>query len=303
MDVTPDPELDLRQLRYFVAVAEELHFGRAAARLGIAQPPLSQQIKRLEAILGTPLFERTSRRVALTEAGVTLLDGARRTLAQVSELAEEVRRTGRGETGSLTVAFAASLMFHALPPVIREFRKRYPAVHLELRELSTGQQMDAVRHGEVDIGFMRQPGRDKGFHIETVMEEPLIIALPARHRLAPQTTVALSALAHDDFVLFPKEVAPGLHAQVFALCREAGFTPNVTQESREQYTTMGLVDAEVGVTIIPSSVQELGWSGVVYKSIASALASSHIAMVWRTDHRSPVIRAFAKLVREVLQKP
>jgi DNA-binding transcriptional LysR family regulator len=298
-------DIELRHLRYFVAVAEEMHFGRAAARLGIAQPPLSQQIRRLEALIDAQLFDRTSRRVALTDAGATLLEGARRILGQTEDLVEEVGRMGRGEAGSVTVAFGAALMFHELPRVIREFRRRVPAVHLELRELSTGQQLDALHAGDVDIGFLREPGPDTGLHVETVMDEPLVVALPARHPLAggsagKATPITLAALASDDFVLFPREVAPGLHARVFALCRDAGFTPNVVQESREQYTTMALVAAEVGITIIPASVQQLEWRGVVYKDIPSALARSHIAMAWRSGAVSPAVDAFAQLVRQLL---
>lgn len=289
--------LELRHLRYFVAVAEELHFGRAAARLGIAQPPLSQQIQRLEEMLDTPLFERTSRRVSLTEAGRTLLDGARRLLMQADDLAETARRTGRGETGALTVAFAASVMFLSLPGIIRRFRARYPQVHLELREMPTAMQLAALRTGEIDVGFVRQPGRDDSLHIETMMEEPLLIALNKRHPLANLRRLPLSRLAHEEFVLFPRDLAPGLHEQVFAVCREAGFRPHVVQESRELYTTVSLVEAGMGVTIVPASVQKMGWTGVVYRTIASPLAISHIAAATRIEDRSPVTDAFIRMAR------
>jgi LysR family transcriptional regulator, benzoate and cis,cis-muconate-responsive activator of ben and cat genes len=295
-DMIP-PGLELRHLRYFIAVAEELHFGRAAARLGIAQPPLSQQIQRLEALLDIALFDRTSRRVQLTEAGRALLDGGRRLLSQASDLAETTRRTGRGETGALTVAFAASVMFLSLPTIIRRFRARYPQVHLELREMPTAMQLAALHTGEIDVGFVRQPGRDDSLHIETMMQEPLLIALNRRHPLAHLRRLPLSKLAHEEFVLFPQDLAPGLYDQVFAVCREAGFRPHVVQESRELYTTVSLVEAGLGVTIVPASVQKMGWTGVVYRSISSPLAMSHIAAATRVEDNSPVTKAFIRLAR------
>jgi DNA-binding transcriptional LysR family regulator len=295
-----DHDIELRHLRYFVAVAEELHFGRAAERLGIAQPPLSQQIQRLEALIDAPLFYRTSRSVELTDAGRTLLDGARRTLAQAEEAVTATQRTARGETGTLTVAYAASVMFLSLPRLIHAFRARYPSVHLELRELPTGPQIAALHAGEIDIGFVRQPGREKGLTIETVMTEPLLIALHRHHPLADDAVVPLAALARDSFVLFPKDIAPGLYAQVFAVCKEAGFTPRVTQESRELYTTVSLVEAGLGVSIVPASVRKMGWPDVVYKTIASPLAESKIGMAWRADDRRTVTHAFREITEATM---
>jgi DNA-binding transcriptional LysR family regulator len=296
-----DSDVELRHLRYFVAVAEELHFGRAAARLGIAQPPLSQQIRRLEELLDTELFHRTSRRVELTEAGRELLEGARRTLAQAEDTIIATQRTGRGETGSLTVAFAASVMFISLPTVIRTFRARYPSVHLELRELPTAPQLAALHTREIDIGFVRQPGKDKALAMETVMTEPLLIGLHKSHPLASKENLPLKALAKENFVLFPRDVAPGLHAQVFTVCKEAGFTPHVTQESRELYTTVSLVEAGLGVTIVPASVQKMGWTGVTYKPIPSPTAQSRIAMAWRADDRRTVTQAFINTIRDTMR--
>src|SRR5262245_15153835 len=235
MDIS---RLELRHLRYFVAVAEELHFGRAAARLGIAQPPLSQQIQHLEQALGTRVFEGTRRRVQLTDAGEVLLVDARRILTDVDRAFADVGRAGRGEVGSLTVAFAASVMFLDLPRIIREFRARYPGVTLELREMPTGPQIAALERGEIDIGFLREPPASPTLAVETVMTEPLHIAIGLSHPLATRRRIPLARLADEDFVLFPQDVAPGLHAQVMALCRDAGFAPRVVQVSRELYTTV-----------------------------------------------------------------
>ena len=289
---------ELRHLRYFVAVAEELHFGRAAARLGIAQPPLSQQIQRLEQVLGTRLLDRTSRRVQLTDAGAALLPEARRVLAGAVTALEAARRAGRGESGELRVAFAATVMFLALPEIIRVFRDRFPGVHLDLREMPTGPQLAALKAGEIDIGFVREPRPDPELEMVTVMREPLRIAVHKSHPLAARATLAVQHLANEPFVLFPEELAPGLHAQVMALCRAAGFTPRVVEVSRELYTSVSLVEAGVGVSILPASVEKLGWRGVRYRPIPSASAETRIAAAWRTDRVRPVLAAFMEVVRE-----
>ena len=293
--------LELRQMRAFLAVAEELHFGRAAARLGVAQPALSQQIRRLEQALDAELFLRSTRRVQLTEAGRVLLAEARRIVADVESAEAAVRRTARGETGALTVAFAASVMFLALPRIIRRFRAQFPGVRLELREMSTAQQLAGLHSGELDIGFVRQPSPDGALHLEVVMHEPLLVAVARNHPLAGRARFPLRELAREDFVLFPRDVAPGLHAQVLALCRDAGFAPNVVQESRELYTTVSLVEAGVGVTIIPSSVRKMGWRGVAYKPIPTPLALTRVAIAWRTSNMRPVVQSFVDVVRSTMR--
>ena len=298
MDIT---RVELRHLRYFVAVAEELHFGRAAARLGIAQPPLSQQIQQLERALGALLFERTRRQVRLTEAGALLLEHARRILGDVARAGGAVQRAARGELGTLTVAFAASVMFLELPGVIRAFRARYPDVTLSLREMPTAWQLAALDSGEIDLGFLRETPATPRLTIEPVMREPLRLAIPRAHPLAARQRVPLALLAEEPFVLFPAELAPGLHAQVLALCRAAGFEPRVVQESRELYTTVSLVEAGLGVTIVPASLEKMGWTGVVYRPLARA--TTRVDVAWRTgeDAAKPVVAAFVGVVREVVR--
>jgi DNA-binding transcriptional LysR family regulator len=293
-------QIELRHLRYFAILAQELHFGRAAARLGIAQPPLSQQIRRLESALGTRLLDRTSRRVQLTDAGSAFLVEAERVLAGLETAVEAARRTGRGESGELRVAFAATVMFLALPQIIREFRSRYPRVHLDLREMPTGPQLDGLRAGNIEIGFVREPRPDPALEMVTVMREPLRIAVNRSHPLAARPTLAVKDLANEPFVLFPADLAPGLHAQVVALCRAAGFTPRIVEESRELYTSVSLVEAGVGVSILPASVEKLGWRGVRYRAIPSAGAETRIAAAWRRDRVRPVIEAFMSVVREIV---
>jgi DNA-binding transcriptional LysR family regulator len=292
--------LELRHLRYFVAVAEELHFGRAAARLGMAQPPLSQQIQRLELLLGVQLFERTSRRVQLTEAGRAFLAEAERVLTAAGTAVEAARRAGRGESGELRVAFAATVMFMALPAIIREFRNRFAEVRLDLREMPTGPQLAQLRRGEIDIGFVREPSPDPELEMVTVMREPLRIAINSNHPLAARTRLTVRDLAHEPFVLFPPDLAPGLHAQVMALCRKAGFSPRVVEESRELYTSVSLVEAGVGVSILPASVEKLGWKNVRYRPVGAREAETRISAAWRKDRSRPVILAFMRVVKDIV---
>jgi DNA-binding transcriptional LysR family regulator len=291
--------IELRHLRYFIAVAEELHFGRAAKRIGIAQPPLSLQIQRLEAMLGVTLFDRSTRQVHLTPAGQTLLDEGRVALASVGAATKAAQRAARGEVGSLSVAFAASVMFLSLPRIIQRFRREFPGVRLELRELPTGPQLTGLRMRDLDIGFLREPPPEEGIETETVMEEQLLLALSKRHPLAKAKRLRLSHVANEDFVLFPRDLAPGLYAHVLAVCAEAGVHPRIVQTSRELYTTVSLVEAGLGVTIIPASVRQMGWRGVRYYPITSPAAITRIAAAWRADNPSPIIPAFLEIARAV----
>jgi DNA-binding transcriptional LysR family regulator len=293
------PSIDFRRLRYFLAVAEELHFGRAAARLGIAQPPLSQQIQRLERELDTQLFVRTRRTVSLTDAGRALMEETRSILINVQGAISRVARAGRGETGVISVGFAASVMFQELPRIIRRFRTQYPDVRLDLRELPTALQLTGLRVGDLDVGFVREPAPDPTLHLETVLREPLLIAVGKDHRLAARSRIRLQDLSQEDFVLFPEDVAPGLHRQVLALCQNAGFVPRVVQVSRELHTTVSLVAAGVGVTIIPGSVTKMGSTGVRYQPIRSVRVGTRIDMAWRVDNARPVLNAFLGVVRNI----
>ena len=289
---------ELRHLRYFVAVAEELHFGKAARRLGIAQPPLSLQIRHLEESLGAQLFERTSRRVALTAAGHHFLEASRDVLASVHRAAETARRAAKGETGTLSVAFAWGVMFRALPKMIREFREKLPGVRLELRELVTGQQMIALRSGELDIGILRQAPPDQLILREPIMRETLHIGISKDHPLAKRRRVTLHDLRDEGFVFLPADFTPRLHAQIIGLCEEAGFAPRPVQESRELYTMVSLVEANIGVTILPDSVRQMGWQGVRYYPIRSKNATSVVEAAWHAENsNSRVVQAFLDIAR------
>jgi len=258
-----------RYLRSFVALAETLHFGQAAQRLGIAQPPLSNQIKRLEKRVGTPLFARRPA-VALTRAGEAFLEHARRAVGAADRGVEEARRVGRGESGRLILGFAASTILSPVPLLTRRFLDERPEVDLVLREIPSARQYEALKQCEIDIAVLREPQADPEIEIAPILSESFVLALPANHRLRSTRSVGLRVVAGEPFVHFPRHVAPGLYDKVTLLCREAGFTPRVRQEALEWLTIVGLVEAGLGVSLVPASFARLRWGGVRYVSLRSA---------------------------------
>lgn len=296
MSMTDITRVELRHLRYFRVVADELHFGRAAERLAVSQPALSVQIRQLEEMVGARLFDRDSRHVALTDAGRTLDEAAGRILRDVEAALELTRQAEAGEVGVLRMGFGPTLMLSTLAQVVRTYRLRYPGVRMDLRELATAEQVEALLRGDLDVGFVRGAEDDPRLQVELFAREPLLIAVPRDHRYAGAARLPLSALAHEPWVLFPRTIAPQLHDQVMRLCRDAGFAPDVVQESREVYTTVGLVGAGFGVTIVPAAAQRMSWRGVVYKPIPRA--SVPLSMVRRSGPRRPVVEAFLAVARK-----
>lgn len=291
--------MELRHLRYFLAVAEEMHFGRAAARLAMAQPPLSQQIRQLEEELGVALFRRTRRRVALTEAGEAFLVGARRALAEVERAAVAARRAARGETGHLAIGFVGSATYELLPSLLRLLRSRYPDIALSLREMTTAQQATALAAGEIDLGFLRPPLEGDDLDMATVREERLVAVLPAGHRLAGSTEpLDLAELAREAFVLFPAAQGQGLYSQIVEACRQAGFYPRVVQEAVQMDTLLALVAGSVGVTLAPSSLEALARPGVTYRPVAHSPALQ-LAAAWRRGDDRPPLRRVLELIRQL----
>jgi DNA-binding transcriptional LysR family regulator len=293
--------MELRHLRYFLAVADELHFGRAAARLHIAQPPLSQQIRQLEAELGFALFLRTQRRVRLTEAGAAFRDEARALLERLEQARASAGRVARGEAGALSVGFVASATYALLPRLYRTFRERHPGVALGLEELSTAEQVDALRAGRIQLGLARPPVGDETLRVETLAEEPLVAALPARHPLAARATLPLRALAHEPFVLFPRQPRPGWIDVVQEACRAAGFRPAVAQEVLELSTAVTLVAAGIGVTLVPASAQGLRLDGVTYRALRSPAPRTTLVALRRPDDPRAVVEPFLAVARELLR--
>jgi DNA-binding transcriptional LysR family regulator len=294
--------IELRQLRYFVAVAEENHFGRAAERLHMTQPPLSQTIQSLETTLGTPLFLRTKRSVALTPAGAALLPEARRMLEQASALPELVQRAASGESGRLSLSFVSTADYSVLPPLLRDFRERYPQVQIDLREATTDVQLEDLQHRRIDAGLLIPPLQDKntaGLDYMTVLSEPLILALPKNLKsLRGKSAVALQAVADLPLIIFPRRIAPSLHDAILGCFRNAGLTPRIGQEAIQMQTIVGLVSAGMGIALVPQSVSNLKRPGVDYKPLTDKSASVETGLAWRRDNTSPVLGAFLELLRK-----
>ncbi|MGH9430032.1 MAG: LysR family transcriptional regulator [Terriglobia bacterium] len=294
--------MELRHLRYFLAVAEELHFGRAAAKLHMSQPPLSQQIKRLEEEMGLRLFQRTRRKVQLTPAGSVFREEARQTLAQAECAVRSAQRASQGEIGQLVVGFVDSAVYHALPPVLRAFRGRFPDVELVLREQNPAEQFQALRSSRLNVGFARSAVTDPDLAQEEIFDEPLIAALPHTHALARRHRIQLRDLAGERFVFFPRALGPGFYDQVVSLCQKAGYSFRVVQEANEMQTIVSLVAAGIGVAIVPASIRSLRMPAVSYVSLAEPGARTAMRITWRREDTSPVLQAFLKVVHEVAHR-
>ena len=290
--------MELRQLRYFVSIAEILHFRRAAEQLSIAQPALSQQIQKLERELGVRLLERTQRRVSLTDAGAVFLERARITLNEAEEAVRLARLAGRGEIGHLGVGAVTSALYGVFPDVVRVFRERHRQVHLTLHELPGNEQTRALRDGRIQVSFLRPPIDEADIEVRTITREPWVVALPTAHRFARRRRVALKMLAGESFVSFPRDLAPVLYDQLISMCNRAGFSPRIVQEAQMQ-TIVSLVAAGIGVALVPATLENLSRRGLVYRPLAGTAAKLQLAVAWRRDNRSPLLEAFLNVVREM----
>lgn len=290
-----------RSLQQFVAVAEELNFRRAAQRLHMTQPPLTQGIQRLEAQLGVRLFDRSRARVALTPAGAALLDGARRLLAQTDSVIETARRAEQGVTGLLRVAFVPSVGLHLLPDVVRSFRERHPGVHLELAAQTSGQQFDALRRGTCDVGIVVSPAdlaAHEEFDFELLCRAEMCVAVPAGHRLARRRRVALRDLAHEPFVMLSAVQGPAFLGTVYAACSKAGFMPRVVQEASPIQAVLAMVACGVGVSLVPDAVRAAGHQTVSFLSLSDRPRLDYaLSAVWLRERESVLLRRFVAAAR------
>lgn len=293
--------MELRLLRYFVTVAEELHFSRAALRLHMAQPPLSQQIRRLEEELGVQLLIRTKRHVELTEPGRQFLASAREILAQMDRAITQVQRTARGELGRITIGMSSSVAFEdTLPRVLREYRERYSGVSIALQEMSANEQLAALREGRIQIGFLRPPNQEPEIVITPFYRVPLVAVLPAEHPLAARKRIPLKALAKDPFIIVPRNRALGGLDLVLEACLRAGFTPQVSQEALELQSVIGYVAAGFGVSLVPWTARNLIHSGVAFVSLAPPEVFAEIAAVHMARNDSPLLAGFLAVLRETV---
>jgi len=290
--------MELRQLRYFIAVAEELHFGRAAAKLNMTQPPLSQQIQLLENNLGVMLFQRTKRRVELTGAGQSFLVQARAILASAESVIGMVQRVHRGETGRLAVGWKPWADLTALPPMIRAFCERYPDVQLEILNLTVDEQVSALLSGTIDVGFVVRP-HDSGSHrlhnseltSQFICRQALAVVVPKDHKLASRRRILLAQLSGEPYILFRRDSSPVFYDYLISLYQRSGVALNVRHEADHPSTVLGLVAAGLGITILPYSAYTTG-SDVVFCPLPEKHGSLEILLVWRTKHPSALLKRF-----------
>ncbi|MBD2451587.1 LysR family transcriptional regulator [Nostoc sp. FACHB-152] len=291
--------MELRHLRYFIAVAEELHFSKAAKRLHIAQPPLSQQIQQLEAELEVKLFHRkTKQQVQLTEAGKVFLQETYRLLAQLKTAVALTQRIGRGQTGQLRIGFTSLVIYDLLPLILREFREQYSEVELVLLELTTSQQEQALKDFRIHVGFAHPPLEDDTLSYKCIHSETLVVALPATHSLTQKEHIRVHLLLSEPLIMFPRYLAPGLYDRIMALFQQKKVKPNITQEAVQMQTIIGLVSAGMGVAIIPSTLQNLQRSGVVYRPILEEVPVIETAVIWQQESLTPIVENFLQFTQK-----
>jgi DNA-binding transcriptional LysR family regulator len=286
--------MELRHIRYFLAVAEERHFTRAAAKVGIGQPPLSQQIKDLEAEVGAALFHRLAHGAELTEAGKVFLAGVKEMPLIAERATMAARRAARGETGSLRVGFTSTATFNVVvPSAIRTFRRAYPEIHLTLEEANTTRLITGLREGTLDVVFLR-PGTSgtEELQLRRLSDDPIVVALPKRHPAAALEEIDLAILKDDPFLLFPREIAPTLYDTIVDACRKAGFQPVIGQVAPHITSIVNLVAAELGVSLVPAAMMQLRVTGIVYRQIAGQSPTTRLALAYRRGETSPVVRNF-----------
>ncbi|KWE91776.1 LysR family transcriptional regulator [Burkholderia ubonensis] len=292
--------MELRQLRYFIAVAEEMNITRAAERLHMTQPPLSRQLQAIEDEIGLPLFERGARPLKLTEAGRVFYAQAKRLVDQADELGPLTRRLAQ-MSERIVIGFVPSTLYGALPDVIRAFRETRPAVELSLIEMFTLEQLGALKGGRIDVGFGRLRFDDDQLVREALIEEKLIAALPAGHPLAdPHRPLALADVANETLIVYPSTPRPSFADQQLSALRDGGLAPAGVHEVRELQTALGLVAAEVGVSLVPESVEGVRVKGVVYRRLPEPVATSPIIMSRRVHDESPATAAFCAIARAMI---
>lgn len=296
--------MEIRHLRYFVTTAEELHFTRAAKRLGIAQPPLSQQIQQLEREVGTQLFHRLSRGVELTEAGKSFWQDARAILDQIDRAKAAAQAVARGERGSIRIGFTSSASFNPfVPAVISEYRQKHRNVELSLGENTTSVLLEQLREGRLDFAFLRPAmGETGSMRTRLLFEEDMCVALPAPHPLVSSPKIRLVALADESFIMYPRANGRALYDTIIAGCRNAGFSPNIGQEAPQMASTVNLVAAGIGVAIVPASMCQLQTQGVTYRPIDGAPIKAALSLTYRDDPLSAAMMEFLSTVTRAVAR-
>jgi len=290
--------MDLRHLRYFLAVAEERHFTRAAEKLGIQQPPLSQQIRQLEDELGTKLFHRLTRGVELTGSGTFLMQEARQILDHVERTKAAVQSLGRGTSGHIRVGFSNASYFNpVVSQVIHDYRERYPEVVLTPVQSVTASLVQSLHNAEVDVAFLRAPFDEEGLGSDLIVEEPLVAVIPAGHPLAGNTGLELASLAKESFLLFPRSTSPGFYDSIIGACQNAGFSPRLGQETPDIPSAVHLVGAGFGVSVVPRALTQIHAERVVYIPIIGEVPMAWTRLSYRRHDQSQAVKNFVTVAR------
>jgi DNA-binding transcriptional LysR family regulator len=290
------PEIDLKVLYYFTIVAQEKNFGLAARRIGIEQPPLSLAMQKLERKLGGKLFDRSNRRIALTESGEALLPEALKLLATTKHIVDKVRRINRGEAGVLNIGFTSSTIFCGIPELIQKHRQAYPHAEFSLRELSPAAQLAELKNGTLDVGFIREPAAVASITCKSLRQEHFVAALSSGHPLAHRKQLKVKDLEKEPFVLFPQYIAPTLYNKLQAIFKAAHFQPRVIQEANEWQTIVNLVEANLGISICPSSFQKLQIGQIRYIPLTDVKIKTGVSVCINADYKSKLIDSFLALI-------
>lgn len=289
--------MEFRHLRYFLVLAEELHFGRAAKRLSISQPPLSLNIQQLEASVGARLFERDSRGVRLTAAGRAFRESATALLAQAESARLLAREIEAGAVGRLRVGFVGSMLYRGLPQRLQEFQARYPGIHVALTELNSQEQIDALLHGELDAGFVHTSRVPDELAATLAHSEPFVCCMPADHPLTARDAVALADLRGEPFVLFSRKASPDYYSRIFDMCAAQGFYPQIRHEVRHWLSVVSLVSQGMGVAVVPAAMARSGMAGAAFRPLADATVPSEVYCVWKQAPDHPARDHFVETVR------
>ncbi|CAB3809938.1 HTH-type transcriptional regulator BenM [Paraburkholderia ultramafica] len=295
--------MEFRHLKYFVVVAEERHFTRAAERLGMAQPPLSQQIRKLEHEIGAQLFRRLTRGVELTDAGRVLYEDARRIVNEVELAKSRAQGAARGQTGSIRVGFASSVVFHpVIADIVRAYRESHPAVRLSPSESNVEALIDDLMAGRIDLAIIRQTSQESDrLKTEALLDEDMLIVLPPQHPMAASPCIDLRSIAHETLIMFPRAIAPALYDEVISACQRAGFTPLLGQESTQVASAVSMVAAGFGVSVVPNSIRQVH-AGVSYHAIEGTRPKAQIVLAYRSGEFSRVVRNFVGLAKRLVQE-
>ena len=289
--------MEFRHLRYFLVLAEELHFGRAARRLSISQPPLSLNIQQLEASIGARLLTRSSKQVALTAAGLAFVPAARALLEQAAEAARHARDVGQGMAGSLSIGFAGTMLYSGLPRILERFQAQHPLLRLMLKELSSSEQLVELAHDRLDIGFVHTTRVPPELSQILVSSQAFVGCLPCGHALAQQPSLSLGALQGQAFAVVSRAVSPDYHERILAICLESGFYPEIRFELRHWLSVVSLVSQGMGVALVPAALSQSAMAGAAFVPLDRAITPYETHCLWKTARDNPALAAFVQAVR------